>query len=107
MCNAQQGSYKICKQRMSTSAYAFAQSDLGNVLWNVLTEKALIRLCESMSSSAYAFAQFDPGNVLRNGNVLTDIEGPDQTFYEGESISNQPNLFQVEIHLFFFDVIAL
>ena len=27
--------------------------------------------------------------------------------YEGESISNQPNLFQVEIHLFFFDVIAL
>ena len=28
-------------------------------------------------------------------------------FYEGESISNQPNLFPVEIHLFFFDVIAL
>ena len=28
-------------------------------------------------------------------------------FYEGESISNQPNLFLVEIHLFFFDVIAL
>ena len=27
--------------------------------------------------------------------------------YEGESISNQPNLFPVEIHLFFFDVIAL
>ena len=27
--------------------------------------------------------------------------------YEGESISNQPNLFLVEIHLFFFDVIAL
>ena len=27
--------------------------------------------------------------------------------YEGESISNQPNLFRVEIHLFFFDVIAL
>ena len=26
---------------------------------------------------------------------------------EGESISNQPNLFPVEIHLFFFDVIAL
>ena len=26
--------------------------------------------------------------------------------YEGESISNQPNLFPVEIHLFFFDVIA-
>ena len=65
--------------------------------------------CESKSSSAYAFAfaQFDTGNVLRNGNVLTDREGPDQTFYEGESISNQPNLFQVEIHLFFFDVIAL
>ena len=27
--------------------------------------------------------------------------------YEGESISNQPNLFPVEIHLFCFDVIAL
>ena len=27
--------------------------------------------------------------------------------YEGESISNQPNLFPVEIHLFFFDVTAL
>ena len=27
--------------------------------------------------------------------------------YEGESISNQPNLFRVAIHLFFFDVIAL
>ena len=27
--------------------------------------------------------------------------------YEGESISNQPNLFPVEIHLFFFNVIAL
>ena len=27
--------------------------------------------------------------------------------YEGESISNQPNLFPVEIRLFFFDVIAL
>ena len=26
---------------------------------------------------------------------------------EGESVSNQPNLFPVEIHLFFFDVIAL
>ena len=24
--------------------------------------------------------------------------------YEGESISNHPNLFPVEIHLFFFDV---
>ena len=27
--------------------------------------------------------------------------------YEGESISNQLNLFPVEIHLFFFDVIAI
>ena len=27
--------------------------------------------------------------------------------YEGVSISNQPNLFPVEIHLFFFVVIAL
>ena len=27
--------------------------------------------------------------------------------YEGESISNQPNLFPVGIHLFFFDVIVL
>ena len=27
--------------------------------------------------------------------------------YEGESISNQPNLFPVEMHLFSFDVIAL
>ena len=29
------------------------------------------------------------------------------SLYEGESISNQPNLFTVEIHLFFFDAIAL
>ena len=29
------------------------------------------------------------------------------SWYEGESISNQPYLFPVEIHLFFFDVIAL
>ena len=27
--------------------------------------------------------------------------------YEGESISNQPNLFPVVIHFFFFNVIAL
>ena len=27
--------------------------------------------------------------------------------YKGESMSNQPNLFPVEIRLFFFDVIAL
>ena len=27
--------------------------------------------------------------------------------YKGESISNQPNLFPVEIYLFFFEVIAL
>ena len=27
--------------------------------------------------------------------------------YKGESTSNQPNLFPVEIHLFFFDVVAL
>ena len=33
--------------------------------------------------------------------VLADLK------YEGESISNQPNLFPVEIHLFFFDVNAL
>ena len=28
-------------------------------------------------------------------------------YKEGKSISNQPNLFLVEIHLLFFDVIAL
>ena len=28
-------------------------------------------------------------------------------YYEGESIGNQPNLFPVEIHLFFFDIIVL
>ena len=27
--------------------------------------------------------------------------------YEGESISNQPNFFPVEMHLFFLDVIAI
>ena len=30
-----------------------------------------------------------------------------QYTYEGGSISNQPNLFPVEIHLLFFDVIAV
>ena len=30
-----------------------------------------------------------------------------KTNIEGESISNQTNLFPVEIHLFFFNVIAL
>ena len=34
--------------------------------------------------------------------ILGDLQN-----YEDESISNQPNLFSVEIHLFFFDVIAL
>ena len=37
---------------------------------------------------------------------MTACHGPNKS-YEGESISNQPNLFPVEIHLFFFDVIAL
>ena len=32
---------------------------------------------------------------------------PQAYSYEGESISNQPNLFPVEIHLFFFDAIVL
>ena len=30
-----------------------------------------------------------------------------EVIYESESISNQSNLFPVEIHLFFFNVIAL
>ena len=38
--------------------------------------------------------------------VLAGVFYIDQD-YEGESISNQPNLFPVEIHLFFFNVIAL
>ena len=38
---------------------------------------------------------------------LSDNFGISFLSYEGESISNQPNLFPVEIHLFFFDVIAL
>ena len=33
--------------------------------------------------------------------------GRHNDYYESESLSNQPNLFPVEIHLFFFDVIAL
>ena len=40
--------------------------------------------------------------------LACDLDVLDLEFsYEGESISNQPNLFLVEIHLFFFDVIAL
>ena len=43
-------------------------------------------------------------------NILISIlykENQPKLFYEGKSIRNQPNLFSVEIHLFFFDVIAL
>ena len=39
-------------------------------------------------------------------DVQTYGEMYKELWYEGESISNQPNLFPVEIHLFFFDVIA-
>ena len=42
---------------------------------------------------------FHPNNSL--------FIGQECLVYEGESISKQPNLFSVKIHLFFFDVIAL
>ena len=38
---------------------------------------------------------------------MQNLNKEDFQQYEGESISNQPNLFPVELHLFFFDVIAL
>ena len=42
-----------------------------------------------------------------SNTVSLDTEMSGIWFYEGESTSNQPNLFPVEIHLFFFDGIAL
>ena len=41
------------------------------------------------------------------GDCKSAHEGCITEMYEGESIINQPNLFPVETHLFFFDVIAL
>ena len=40
-------------------------------------------------------------------DVEKKIHVDESRIYEGESISNQPNLFLVEIYLFFFDEIAL
>ena len=45
--------------------------------------------------------------MLQNGASDQGLHGLPYIQYEGESISNQPDLFPVEIHLFFFDVIAL
>ena len=53
-------------------------------------------MCDSwlrgLCMSIFCLAQIIQGTVLK---------------YKGESINNQPNLFPVEIHLFFIDVIAL
>ena len=58
-----------------------------------------------------ARAKSYPGcTILAEESILASLKGylgAQSYTYEGESISNQPNLFPVEIHLFFFDVIAL
>ena len=40
-------------------------------------------------------------------NIIRQLIFTEGVRYAGESISNQPNLFPVEIHLFFFNVIVL
>ena len=48
------------------------------------------------------------GESISNQSNLFQIVCPSRDIlYEGASISNQSNLFPVEIHLFFFGVIAL
>ena len=42
-----------------------------------------------------------------NPFLVVGVSGEGFHVYKGESISNQPKLFPVEVHLFFFDVIAL
>ena len=44
----------------------------------------------------------DPGQYVQTNLGIFCL-----STYKGESINNQPNLFPVEIQLFFFDVIAL
>ena len=44
--------------------------------------------------------------LTRGSKEMLKLSMNEET-YEGESISNQPYLFPVEIHLLFFDVIAL
>ena len=82
----------------------------------------MVHFCESV----HAYLSEDPENVVavhckggkgRTGTLICtwlvecgkfeEAQVLCSTCYEGESISNQPNLFPVEIHLFFFDVVAL
>ena len=46
-------------------------------------------------------------NVIDRETVYNEPVTNISLRYEGESISNEPNLFPVEIHLFFFDVTVL
>ena len=63
----------------------------------------------SLKNSAYFFFFFFflPWRHINRQYYIYIFLNSVHSIYEGESISNQPNLFPVEIHLFFFDVIAL
>ena len=71
------------------TAYQVSKGNVNDKLW-----KRLIEIFATSSRTPSA---------IRQNTIYVLI----YVFYEGESISNQPNLFPVEIHLFFFDVIAL
>ena len=55
------------------------------------------------SNTDGSFTMANSNSVLESYKILPIAQ---ENKYEGESISNQSNLFPVEIHLFFFDVIA-
>ena len=65
-----------------------------------------------MHTTALNYAQQPVWKAGLNYHTSADTEkaqnhSQNRNKYKDESISNQPNLFAVEIHLFFFDVIAL
>ena len=91
-----------------------------------------VLVCPSLSTPymdmtrQYIGFTFDPGDILISFHICfrfvraavaclnlgrtSGFEPSSETTaqrYEGESISDQPNIFPVEIYLFFFDVIAL
>ena len=77
-------------QSLKLVDYLFVQADKTCSIFNSRCSFVLFWYCDSRS----IVVKFIEGVIFK-------------TNFEGESISNQPNLFPVEIHLFFFDVIAL
>ena len=74
----------------------FAQNSRKNYIIETLKIKKVHAQCENRRTSAATVLYIKQKSLLYQKQT-----------YEGESITNQPNLYPVEIHLFFFDLIAL